>query len=45
MYELFTQLMSGFTTDNPLEYIAGYLLAIVLIGVFFRLLYTLFKPY
>lgn len=45
MYELFSQLMAGFSLDNPLEYTCGFLLVIVLIGVFFRLLYTLLKPY
>lgn len=45
MYELFIQFMSGFSTDNPLEYLCGFMLAIVLIGAFFRFLYSLFKPY
>lgn len=34
MYELFSQLMQGFSLDNPLEYICGFLLFIVVVGVF-----------
>lgn len=45
MFDLFTQLMAGFTTSDPLEYICGFLLFIVLCGAFFRFLYSLFKPY
>lgn len=45
MYDLFTQLMAGFSVDRPLEYICGFLLFIVLAGVFFRFLYSLIKPY
>lgn len=45
MYELFSQLMQGFSLDHPLEYICGFLLFIVVVGVFFRFLYSLIKPY
>lgn len=45
MFDLYMQLMAGFTTDNPIEYICGFLLFIVLCGAFFRFLYSLFKPY
>lgn len=45
MYELFSQLMQGFSLANPLEYICGFLLFIVVVGVFFRFLYSLIKPY
>lgn len=31
MYELFSQLMQGFSLDNPLEYICGFLLFIVVV--------------
>ena len=45
MFELFSELMSGFSTDNPLEYTCCFLLFVILCGVFFRFLYSLFKPY
>ena len=38
MYELFSQLMQGFSLYNSLEYICGFLLFIVVVGVFFRFL-------
>lgn len=45
MYDLFTELMAGFSPDQPLQYLLGWLSFVVLCGVFFRLLYSLFKPY
>lgn len=45
MYDLYLQVMDGFTLDQPLEYICGFLLFLVLCGVFYRFLYSLFKPY
>lgn len=45
MYDLFAQVMAGFSLDRPFEYLCGFLLFIVLSGVFFRFLYSLFKPY
>ena len=45
MYELFSQVMSGFSPDEPLVYTCGFLLFLVLVGVFFRFLYSLIRPY
>ena len=45
MYELFNQVMAGFSTADPLVYTCGFLLFLVLVGVFFRFLYSLIKPY
>lgn len=45
MYDLFSQVMSGFSPDEPLVYTCGFLLFLVLVGVFFRFLYSLIKPY
>lgn len=45
MYELFTQLMAGFNPAEPIPYICGFLLFLVLAGCFFRFLYALFRPY
>lgn len=45
MYDLYLQVMAGFSVDRPLEYVCGFLLFLVLCGVFFRFLYSLFKPY
>lgn len=33
MYELFSQLMQGFSLDNPLEYICGFLLFVVVVSL------------
>lgn len=45
MAELFNQLMSGFSPDQPLPYICYFLLVISTFGAFMRFLYTLFKPW
>lgn len=45
MYALYSQIMSGFSSDRPLEYICGFLLFLVVTGVFFRFLYSIIKPY
>ncbi len=45
MFDLYQQVMSGFSPDQPLQYICGFLLFLVLVGVFFRFLYSLIKPY
>ena len=42
MYDLFNQVMAGFSPDDSLVYTCGFL---VLVGVFFRFLYSLVKPY
>ena len=44
-YDLFNQVMAGFSPDDSLVYTCGFLLFLVLVGVFFRFLYSLVKPY
>lgn len=45
MYDAFIQLMGSVPTDNPVVYICYWLTVMSMTGVFFRFLYTLFKPY
>lgn len=42
MYSVFSQIMSGFSTSEPLEYICGFIAFIIVVGSFFRVLYSLF---
>lgn len=45
MYDAFLQLMGSVPTDNTVVYICYWLTVMSITGVFFRFLYTLFKPY
>lgn len=45
MFEMFQQLMSGVSSDNPVEYVCYFVLCICTFGAFMRFLYTLFTKW